>query len=165
MHLYIKWQIWFFESPCTIDGSRIEGQASLRTKHDRKNDNAYMCLKTPCHALSILCLLSKLSLQEVSADRQNSVPAGNFLSADYQFNSRWKFWSAGRNSVWPVVLCSVQVTCPRTLAIYREIRQYKQKWQGYGTGFSGEPSSEHASSAHPEAEAVATLCFLLHPFF
>ena len=77
MHLYIKWQIWSLGLSCTIDGSRIEGHASLSSKHDGKHDYAYMCLKS--HAiLSVLCLLSKLSSAgsfcrpaEFSADRQS----------------------------------------------------------------------------------------------
>ena len=54
MHFYIKWQAWSLRLSCTIDGSRIEGHASLSSKHDGKHDHAHMCLKS--HA--IYCLFS-----------------------------------------------------------------------------------------------------------
>ena len=165
MHLYIKWQIWSLGLSCTIDGSRIEGHASLSSKHDRKHDHAHIWLKPHAmHCLFSVCCQNCL-LQEVSADRQNSVPAGNLLMAGKSKQCRWKSWTAGGNSVKPVVLCNIQGTCPRVLAIFRKTGQCKQRWQRYGTGFSGEPGFEHASFAHREAEAAATLFFLLHSFF
>ena len=54
MHLYIKWKTWSLGLSCTIDGSRIEGHASLSSKHDRKHDHAHICLKS--HAMH--CLFS-----------------------------------------------------------------------------------------------------------
>ena len=61
-----------------------------------------MCPKTPCHALSVLCLLSNCLLQEVSADRQNLVPTGTIWSADEPdkvptgiLECRWQFCLAG----------------------------------------------------------------------
>ena len=61
-----------------------------------------MCLKSPCHALSVLCLLSNCLLQEVSADRQNLVPTGTIWSADESnkvpmviVKCRWQFCLAG----------------------------------------------------------------------
>ena len=62
---------------------------------------------------------------------------------------------------WCSAAC--EAPAPGLGLFFRATRQYKQRWQGYGTGFSGKPSSEPASSAHPEAEAVATLLFF--PFF
>ena len=59
----------------------------------------------------------------------------------------------------------MQGTCPRTLAIFRETWQYKQRWQGYGTGLPGEPGFEHASFAHLEAEAVAAFLLFFFAFF
>ena len=56
-------------------------------------------------------------------------------------------------------------TCPRALAIFRETGQYKQRRQWYGTGFPGEPGFEHASFAHPEAEAAATFLLFFFAFF
>ena len=54
MHFYIKWQAWSLGLSCTIDGSRIEGHASLSSTHDGKHGQAHMCLKS----YSICCLSS-----------------------------------------------------------------------------------------------------------
>ena len=149
MHPYIEWRIWSLGSSCSIDGSKIEGHASLSSKHDKKHNHAHMYLRTPCHALSVLCLLSNCLLQEVSADRQNLVPTGNLWSADESNKCRWKFWSAGGDSVRPVVLWRMQGTCSSTLAIFRKTRQYKQRRQEYSTGFPGETDSSMHHSRIP----------------
>ena len=54
---------------------------------------------------------------------------------------RREFWSAGGNSVWPVVLCRMQRACSSTLAIFRKTKQYKQRRQEYSTGFPGRTDS------------------------
>ena len=123
-----------------------------------------MCPRTPYHALSVLCLLSNCLLQEVSADRQNLVPTGTIWSADESdkvpmgiLKCRWQFCLAGG-----------------ALQDARSLLQYFGNFQkdkavqteatGVQYGFSGRGGFEHASLAHPEAEAAATLFFPSPPF-
>lgn len=103
----------------------------------------------PCHILSILYCCQNCLLQEVSADRQFSMPTGNPSWADNFINSRWLFSMAGLHFLQPMVFHSVQGTCSRTLAIFREAGQCKQRRQWYGTDLPGETGSSMHHSRIP----------------
>ena len=113
-----------------------------------------------CHTLSVLCCCQNCLLQEVSADRQHSVPTGYLFSADSFISSRWILYTAGGHPSQPMMFCNAHRRFSGTLTSFQKRKCSENRGSSAMAASFRAIWVKHASFAHPEAGAVAT--FPLH---
>ena len=143
---YRSCKTWPLRPSCIIDGPRVEGHAPLSPLHDRECARAYICLKFHAiHCLSLLLSKTSFCREFLPTGTVECRPAMDWWLIIWN-PSRWISSMAGGYSLQPMVSYRVQGTCPRTLAVFKEVGQCKQRQQWYGTGFRGKinPSMHHS---------------------